>query len=57
MSEDIVNQIITQTQMEIDAIANAQKADRDASDAKFAAKIAILKKLGLTTDEAAALLG
>ena len=57
MSADIVNQIISQTQAEIDAIAAAQKADRDASDAKIAAKIAILKKLGLTQDEAQALLG
>ena len=57
MSADIVNQIISQTQAEIDAIAAAQKADRDASDAKIAAKIAILKKLGLTAEEAQALLG
>lgn len=56
MTADIVNQIIPQTQAEIDAIANAQKADRDASDAKIAAKIAILQKLGLTKHEAETLL-
>ena len=57
MSKDIVNQIIPQTQAELDAIADAQQADRDASDAKIAAKIAILNKLGLTQDEAETLLG
>jgi hypothetical protein len=56
MSADIVNQVIAQTQAELDAIANAQKADRDASDAKIAVKIALLQKIGLTADEAAQLL-
>ena len=56
-NDDIFNYVKPQTQAEIDAIADAQKADRDASDAKVTAKIAILKKLGLTEQEAQLLLG
>ena len=37
-NDDIFNYVIPQTQAEIDSIANAQKADQDASDAKIAAK-------------------
>ena len=55
--DDLFDYVIPQTQAEIDALANAQKADRDASDAKIAAKIALLQKLGLTADEAQTLFG
>ena len=57
MSDTLGYQVFPPTQAELDATAAAQKADRDASDAKIAAKIAILKKLGLTADEAQTLLG
>ena len=57
MSNTLGYQVFPPTQAEIDATATAQKADRDASDAKIAAKIALLKKLGLTADEAETLLG
>ena len=57
MSDDIFNYVRPQTETEIQALNELQQADIDKAEAKMATKIALLKKLGLTADEAAALLG
>ena len=57
MTDDIFNYVRPQTEAEIEALAELQQADIDKAEAKIVAKIAILKKLGLSADEAAALLG
>ncbi len=55
--DDLVRNATADEAAQIDANGDAAQAEADAIDAKAAAKQAVLDKLGLDADEAAALFG
>ena len=55
--DDVVRDATTDEAAQIDAQRAAAAAETEAVEAKAAARQAVLDKLGLTADEAAALLG
>ena len=55
--DDLVRDATADEAAQIDAQRAAAAAEADAQAAKLAARQAVLDKLGLTADEAAALLG
>ena len=55
--DDQVRNATADEAAQIDAQRDEAQAQTDAAEAKAAARQAVLNKLGLTTDEAAALLG
>jgi hypothetical protein len=55
--DDLVRNATADEAAQIEAIHAAAKAEAEAAEAKAAARQAVLDKLGLTADEAAALFG